>query len=731
MKGTWQTMRRELPLLGVLVVAAVLLWTPLAPSSSLIGAGLGALIGAVAGLRLADGRMRTFVPPLAFVPALVLVAVVAKLAAWLPVPAHGRLPELIAATRDAATLAAWSGLGGLLASFLARRVRVLRPLPAGLVVLGCVQLVAAHRGGAIHLPIWLADTAWMRGWHPGLLLAVLGTLAGLLGAMALFRRGRARLPWLQGGAIALLALVLLSALPQLAIYHFSNDDPLGLSGSEKERVRPTEDGREVNARPRGGERDPLGLSGSGSGDDWDELLPFRDEYKRDNSQAPVAVVILHDDVEPMGGAFYFRQVALSQWNGRRLVESYSPDVDRDIFPYVPLAGSLEPRVAPLDAHRQVVPATVALLREHSRPPVLTDGRSLEAAQTADPALFRQAYRSESLVRVGEFADLFGLEAGNPEWSIETLQHYTLAPEDPRYRAIAEEALAALHPAYARDPFAKAVAITLWLQENTRYSLRSKHAGSADPTGSFLFGDRIGYCVHLAHAGVYLMRSLGLPARIGAGYAYEAANRGGGSALLLRAADAHAWAEVYIDGVGWVPLDPSPESLDPEMPMPDADLQRLLGELARPDSERLEGDERVAWILPSFEQVAATLGVLFTLAVLFGLVVKLYRALVARWSRRDQHARLALRASLDRLAELGLRRATGETREHFATRVGELAPSFVDLTAMNLAAHFGRIPADPALAAQLYVATARELARARRARLLAGRWLLPWSWMGSR
>ena len=124
-------------------------------------------------------------------------------------------------------------------------------------------------------------------------------------------------------------------------------------------------------------------------------------------------------------------------------------------------------------------------------------------------------------------------------------------------------------------------MTGWLGREGIYSLKNEHSDAEDPTASFLFGDRTGYCVHFAHAATYLMRSLGVPARVATGYAVSESARQGGSSLLLSGAASHAWPEVFIDDFGWVVLDVYPErALDPpEQPM-DADLQRLLGELAR-------------------------------------------------------------------------------------------------------------------------------------------------------
>ena len=71
----------------------------------------------------------------------------------------------------------------------------------------------------------------------------------------------------------------------------------------------------------------------------------------------------------------------------------------------------------------------------------------------------------------------------------------------------------------------------------------------DPTADFLFGDRTGYCVHFAHAAVLLWRALGIPARVGTGYRTEEDDRHGSSTILIRASDAHAWPELYLDGIG--------------------------------------------------------------------------------------------------------------------------------------------------------------------------------------
>lgn len=86
----------------------------------------------------------------------------------------------------------------------------------------------------------------------------------------------------------------------------------------------------------------------------------------------------------------------------------------------------------------------------------------------------------------------------------------------------------------------------------------------------LFNTRLGFCGHFASAFVTLMRAAGVPARVVTGYLGGTFNPVGGY-YLLRQSDAHAWAEVWLDGEGWVRFDPTGE-------VAPGRLQRGLGEL---------------------------------------------------------------------------------------------------------------------------------------------------------
>ena len=77
----------------------------------------------------------------------------------------------------------------------------------------------------------------------------------------------------------------------------------------------------------------------------------------------------------------------------------------------------------------------------------------------------------------------------------------------------------------------------------------------NPVDEFLFETRRGFCEHYASSFVFLMRAAGVPARVVTGY------QGGemnplGEYLIVRQSDAHAWAEVWVKGEGWVRVDPT-------------------------------------------------------------------------------------------------------------------------------------------------------------------------------
>ena len=101
----------------------------------------------------------------------------------------------------------------------------------------------------------------------------------------------------------------------------------------------------------------------------------------------------------------------------------------------------------------------------------------------------------------------------------------------------------------------------YLNEHCTYtSDPPQPADGADPVLYFLNESHAGSSTQFASAAVVLCRMLGLPARYVVGYAAPQslfAESDGGWQAVLQDDNAHAWAEVYLAGQGWTPLETTP------------------------------------------------------------------------------------------------------------------------------------------------------------------------------
>ena len=91
-------------------------------------------------------------------------------------------------------------------------------------------------------------------------------------------------------------------------------------------------------------------------------------------------------------------------------------------------------------------------------------------------------------------------------------------------------------------------------ENFSYTLEPPLLGK-NGVDDFLFSSRAGFCEHYASAFVVLMRAAHIPARIVTGYQGGEMNPVD-NFMTVRQSDAHAWAEVWLPGRGWVRVDPT-------------------------------------------------------------------------------------------------------------------------------------------------------------------------------
>lgn len=132
--------------------------------------------------------------------------------------------------------------------------------------------------------------------------------------------------------------------------------------------------------------------------------------------------------------------------------------------------------------------------------------------------------------------------------------------------------------YAQDKLAVLMNIRQKMAETSEYSLRpGKTPANRDFVNYFLLENHKGYCIHYATSGVILARMAGIPARYATGYVIvgddfkeENKNPDGTYTIDIKDNRSHAWAEVYINGFGWMPFEftagYSNTSVQPEAPV---------------------------------------------------------------------------------------------------------------------------------------------------------------------
>jgi transglutaminase-like putative cysteine protease len=138
---------------------------------------------------------------------------------------------------------------------------------------------------------------------------------------------------------------------------------------------------------------------------------------------------------------------------------------------------------------------------------------------------------------------------------EPLRDATLEDEQLRDSAYADVYELALDWTEGEEtPYDAVKAIESRLQEEYRYAERVPTRDV--PLHGFLFEERAGYCQQFSGAMALMLRMVGIPARVAAGFSPGSYNKDT-QEYRVRDLDAHSWVEVYFTGIGWVPFDPTP------------------------------------------------------------------------------------------------------------------------------------------------------------------------------
>ena len=163
------------------------------------------------------------------------------------------------------------------------------------------------------------------------------------------------------------------------------------------------------------------------------------------------------------------------------------------------------------------------------------------------------------VRAG---DSYRVLSAHPLHYPEGLRESRAEHANPRYLALPPKSarlqeLARRITESAESDFAEVERILVYLDRQQTFDPQEPgRLTSAATLEEFLFEDRPGTALDYATATVMLARASGLPSRLALGYLPGTRDPLSG-AYMVRESDAHAWAEVYFTGQGWVPVDSAP------------------------------------------------------------------------------------------------------------------------------------------------------------------------------
>ncbi len=383
----------------------------------------------------------------------------------------------------------------------------------------------------------------------------------------------------------------------------------------------------------------------------------------------IAFRVKFDGTPPSNDKLYWRGPVFGTFSGRtwtpRSSETRDPSIQGEARSAIAYTVTLEPHNQPwlfaLDA-----PAALPVTTEFT-PRITSDMRIVVTDLVRQR--FRYEMRSYTTYRFNADAS----EAERRNW-------LDLPPTfNPRALGLAEE----IRTRSGNDADRVRATLEYLRRGGYEYTLSPPRLGR-NSIDEFLFDTRQGYCEHYASAFVFLMRALDIPARVVTGYQGGELNPVDGF-MTIRQSDAHAWSEVWLQGRGWVRVDPTAAVAPIRIDQGASEIARQAG-IALPGGGRSSTWLRSIrfnweamqnswnqWVLSySQERQRDLIGLLGltpnweSLAVLLAVLVTIVLAAMAMVSLRTRAERDALGEAF-RLLRDRLDRAGVSTAEHLRPR----------------------------------------------------------------
>ena len=179
----------------------------------------------------------------------------------------------------------------------------------------------------------------------------------------------------------------------------------------------------------------------------------------------------------------------------------------------------------------------------------------------------------------------------------------------------------------------------FVSSRASYSLKPSDVPQGEDIASYLIKDNgmsEAYCVHFATAAAMLLRAYGVPSRYVTGYCVNVT--GNEPYTTITTDNAHAWAEYFVDGVGWVPLEATPSGFSPASAYADP-----IEEETKPTDTQSETQQETIQSAPSAIYITAEptedyggiiLSVIISAVLIFALAVTI-RCVLIRAIRRKR------------------------------------------------------------------------------------------------
>jgi transglutaminase-like putative cysteine protease len=425
---------------------------------------------------------------------------------------------------------------------------------------------------------------------------------------------------------------------------------------------------------------------------------------------------------------YWRMVALDQFDGQFWgLESEAPRVEGSQLPQgdaeTPDALALTQQFTIETLNSRWLPAAfrAAEIEGVDNKLFISDSASLVSGNdTAN----NSKYTVQSLVPTPTRQELLAARPAPPEqWPRDLALPGDFPPEVLR---LARRVVAGAH-----GPYEQAIALQSFFRDGDRFRYNTHvDAGHSDSAiKRFLFETRQGYCEQFAGTYAAMARAVGLPARVAVGFTPGRLDNSG--VYHVTNEDAHAWPEVWLQGVGWMPFEPTPGRFEPTEGDPtttgrdapdrqqSATTSTTTGGTtttaagapnAKLDPNKLGGafihaenggggssgthDDPLPRVLLGVGATAA-LAVLATIATLFTVLAVKWRRRIQRRHAANERDRVtgAWAEALDRLREAGVSPRASATPVEFAMRhaaahgAGAAGPPLMDLARLQTAALF--------------------------------------------